>query len=195
LKSRLAKTGGTPFLFGALALESAFPSILPLNLSIMNYKGCRADFQPRRARIHSLFINAGGAGPQGFENFKFCFIFSLHFQKSMLYYWMFGLCKLIHMYCKSCSRCMISMDVFFLHPKQNFQEASSSMNGTVKWFNESKGYGFISNDDGGDDVFVHFSSIVGNGFRTLTEGQKVTFDVEQDPKNPGKMRAVNVQTV
>ncbi len=69
------------------------------------------------------------------------------------------------------------------------------MNGTVKWFNESKGYGFISNDEGGDDVFVHFSSIVGNGFRTLTEGQKVTFDVEPDPKNSSKMRAVNVQAV
>ncbi len=69
------------------------------------------------------------------------------------------------------------------------------MNGTVKWFNESKGYGFISNDEGGDDVFVHFSSIVGNGFRTLAEGQKVTFDVEPDPKNSSKMRAVNVQAI
>lgn len=69
------------------------------------------------------------------------------------------------------------------------------MNGTVKWFNESKGYGFISNDEGGDDVFVHFSSIVGNGFRTLAEGQKVTFEVEPDPKNSSKMRAVNVQAI
>ncbi len=54
--------------------------------------------------------------------------------------------------------------------------------GTVKWFNESKGYGFIANDEGGDDVFVHFSSIISNGFKTLAEGQKVTFDVEKRPQ-------------
>ena len=53
--------------------------------------------------------------------------------------------------------------------------------GTVKWFNAEKGYGFISNDEGGDDVFVHFSSIMVDGFKTLNEGQKVTFDVEADP--------------
>jgi CspA family cold shock protein len=55
--------------------------------------------------------------------------------------------------------------------------------GTVKWFNAEKGYGFISNDNGGDDVFVHFSAIQVEGFKTLTEGQKVTFDTEPDPKN------------
>ena len=65
-------------------------------------------------------------------------------------------------------------------------------NGTVKWFNETKGFGFISNDNGGDDVFVHFSAIQGNGFKTLQEGQKVTYDVEPDPKDSRKMRAVNV---
>ncbi|MFA5675800.1 MAG: cold-shock protein [Christensenellales bacterium] len=64
--------------------------------------------------------------------------------------------------------------------------------GTVKWFNESKGFGFIANDEGGDDVFVHFSSIVSDGFKTLSEGQKVTFDVEPDPKNANKLRASNV---
>jgi CspA family cold shock protein len=69
------------------------------------------------------------------------------------------------------------------------------MNGTVKWFNESKGFGFIANDDGGEDVFVHFSSIVGQGFKTLAEGQKVSFDVERDPKNQSKLRAVNVQAL
>ena len=68
-------------------------------------------------------------------------------------------------------------------------------NGTVKWFNAEKGYGFISDDDGGEDVFVHFSSIIGDGFRTLSEGQKVTFETEPDPKDSAKMRAVNVQAV
>lgn len=65
-------------------------------------------------------------------------------------------------------------------------------NGTVKWFNESKGFGFISNDDGSGDVFVHFSAIVSNGFKTLLEGQKAIFDTETDPKNSSKLRAVNV---
>lgn len=64
--------------------------------------------------------------------------------------------------------------------------------GTVKWFNATKGFGFISNDEGGADVFVHFSAIQGEGFKTLDEGQKVTFDTEPDPKNEGKLRAVNV---
>jgi CspA family cold shock protein len=54
--------------------------------------------------------------------------------------------------------------------------------GTVKWFNESKGFGFITPTEGGADLFVHFSAIQGSGFKTLAEGQSVSFDVEQGPK-------------
>ena len=55
-------------------------------------------------------------------------------------------------------------------------------NGTVKWFNNAKGYGFIAPQDGGDDVFVHFSAIKSDGYRTLNEGQAVSYEVEQGPK-------------
>lgn len=66
------------------------------------------------------------------------------------------------------------------------------MTGTVKWFNADKGFGFISNDEGGEDIFVHFSAINTDGFKTLAEGQKVSFEVESDPRNSGKTRAANV---
>ncbi len=65
-------------------------------------------------------------------------------------------------------------------------------NGTVKWFNAQKGYGFITDSNTGEDVFVHFFAIVSNGFKSLDEGQRVTFDTEQDPKDSRKLKAVNV---
>ena len=65
--------------------------------------------------------------------------------------------------------------------------------GTVKWFNSDKGFGFISNNDGSDDLFVHFSAIQSDGYKSLNEGDKVTFDTEQDPKDSRKLRAINVR--
>ena len=63
------------------------------------------------------------------------------------------------------------------------------MKGKVKWFNDSKGYGFITNDDGSGDVFVHYSSISGDGFKSLAEGDAVEFEVEDSDKGP---KATNV---
>jgi CspA family cold shock protein len=63
--------------------------------------------------------------------------------------------------------------------------------GQVKWFNEQKGYGFIQRDGGEKDIFVHFTGIQGDGFRTLKEGQRVSFEVEDSPKGP-KARNVKV---
>ena len=65
----------------------------------------------------------------------------------------------------------------------------SSTTGTVKWFNEEKGFGFISQSNGGPDVFVHFRAIVGDGYKSLAEGQRVTFTVENGQKGP---QAANV---
>ena len=64
--------------------------------------------------------------------------------------------------------------------------------GTVKWFNDDKGFGFITPDEGSKDLFVHHTAISGSGFRSLSEGAKVSFDVEQGPKGPS---AANVTTI
>jgi cold shock protein len=64
--------------------------------------------------------------------------------------------------------------------------------GTVKWFNDAKGFGFITPADGGDDLFAHFSAIQSSGFKSLTENQQVTFDVTNGPKG---MQASNIQIV
>jgi len=65
--------------------------------------------------------------------------------------------------------------------------------GTVKWFNDSKGYGFITPDDGGEDLFAHFSAIAMSGFKSLKEGQKVSFEVTNG--NKGKKQASNIQAI
>jgi len=74
--------------------------------------------------------------------------------------------------------------------KLSFEDFNIMNTGTVKWFNESKGFGFISPADGGEDVFVHFNAIVGDGFKTLTEGQAVSYQVETGPKG---LQAAQVQ--
>ncbi len=85
----------------------------------------------------------------------------------------------------------VFLGVWRVH-KYFLMEVQEMNNGTVKWFNAQKGYGFITNEGTGEDVFVHFSAIVSDGYKTLEEGQKVTFDIEQDPKNSSKLRAANV---
>jgi CspA family cold shock protein len=69
-------------------------------------------------------------------------------------------------------------------PHETGERGTVMVNGTVKWFNAEKGFGFIAPEDGGADVFVHFSAITSSGYRSLEENQKVTFDVTQGQKGP-----------
>ena len=94
------------------------------------------------------------------------------------------------------------MQIFKVHSKWNRigcpqhvtfnQEIANMANGIVKWFNDSKGFGFIEQQDGGKDVFVHHSGINAVGFKSLDEGDRVTFDIEQGQKGPA---AANVTVV
>jgi cold shock protein len=84
-----------------------------------------------------------------------------------------------------------SIQVIFREISRFFKKGSNHMaTGTVKWFNDAKGFGFVTPDDGSDDLFAHFSEINMSGFKTLKEGQKITFDVTQGQK--GK-QASNIQ--
>jgi CspA family cold shock protein len=78
------------------------------------------------------------------------------------------------------------------HVARSQKEAKQMVTGTVKWFNDSKGFGFITQDNGGEDVFCHHTAIQTEGFRTLAEGQKVSFDVAKGPKG---LQAQNVRPV
>jgi len=99
------------------------------------------------------------------------------FDSKSLQYWFYHVQSSIKWFCGSFSRV--------------FKKGSSHMaTGTVKWFNDAKGFGFVTPDDGSEDLFAHFSAINMNGFKTLQEGQKVSFEVTQGPK--GK-QASNIQ--
>ena len=85
------------------------------------------------------------------------------------------ICYLLFLPNMNCTRLLFSIFIFM---------GVTMATGTVKWFNESKGFGFISPSDGSADVFVHFSAIAADGFRTLAEGANVSYQVEDGPKGP-----------
>jgi cold shock protein len=76
--------------------------------------------------------------------------------------------------------------------EKEFSTMSNREKGTVKWFNDQKGFGFIAPESGAKDVFVHHSAVMANGFRSLAEGDKVEFSIEQGPKGPS---AANVSKI
>jgi CspA family cold shock protein len=83
-----------------------------------------------------------------------------------------------------------SWGIYSTHAARN--DDMTTQTGTVKWFNESKGFGFITPDDGGKDLFAHFKEIQGNGFKTLNENQRVEYEVAQGPKGP---QATRIRTI
>jgi cold shock protein len=82
--------------------------------------------------------------------------------------------------------------VLRIHSRETGLSFMTTQTGTVKWFNESKGFGFIAQDAGGADLFAHFRDIQGNGFKTLTENQRVEFEVKQGQKG---LQAANIRVI
>jgi len=97
-----------------------------------------------------------------------------------------------NIFCRSSRSAQTSFSVLDVPATFHYSGKKIMATGTVKWFNDSKGFGFITPDGGGKDLFAHFSAIQGSGFKTLKENQKVSFDVAQGPKGP---QAQNIRPV
>lgn len=95
---------------------------------------------------------------------------------------------------KTLNNYVIIFNHFVFKLGDNILRGDMMNTGTVKWFNDDKGFGFISNEKGGEDIFVHFSAVTSKGFKSLSEGQIVNFDTETDTRN-GKLKAKNVSIV